>query len=158
MIQLILAFFLKILLLISKIQQFIRRRGSLHGTYFQKTQDFHLCFRLAFLRLVYYFVFLICSLSLSFWTVSDAVLNHVLMYLSMENLKPIQRDQLTYYTGTNRSCELYYNFTILNGHIEMNDCPIRVPDCDFHGLALLDLFIHHNIFLFSTHMYIFMYV
>ena len=43
--------------------------------------------------------------------------------------------------GTDQPGELCYNFSISNGLTEMVNFPIRIPDCDSHNLALLDLFI-----------------
>ena len=51
------------------------------------------------------------------------------------------KDWLTYSGGTDRSGELCYNFSISNKLTQMVNFPTRIPDCDSHGLALLDLFL-----------------
>ena len=51
------------------------------------------------------------------------------------------RDWLTYSCGTNRPHELYYNFSISSDLTQMVNFPTRIPDCDCHSPALLDLFI-----------------
>ena len=50
------------------------------------------------------------------------------------------KDWLTYSGGTDRSGELCYNFSLSNDLTEMVNFPTRIPDCDFHSVALLDLF------------------
>ena len=51
------------------------------------------------------------------------------------------KDCLTYSGGTDRSGKLCYNFSILNNLTQMVNFPTRIPDCDSHSPALLDLFI-----------------
>ena len=48
---------------------------------------------------------------------------------------------LTYSGGTDRPGELCYNFSISNNLTQMVNFSARIPDCDSHSLALLDLFI-----------------
>ena len=55
-----------------------------------------------------------------------------------------QKDWLTYSGGTDRSGELCYNFSISNDLTEMVNFLTRIPDCDSHSPALLDLFISSN--------------
>ena len=50
-------------------------------------------------------------------------------------------DWLTYSGGTDRPDELCYNFSISNDLTQMVNFPTRIPDCDSHSPALLDLFI-----------------
>ena len=49
------------------------------------------------------------------------------------------KDWLTYYGGTDQPDELCY-FSIANDLTQMVNFPTRIPDCDSHSPALLDLF------------------
>ena len=51
------------------------------------------------------------------------------------------KDWLTYSSGTDRPGELCYNFSISNDLTQMVNFPTRIPDCDSHSPALLDLFL-----------------
>ena len=53
----------------------------------------------------------------------------------------IIRTGLPYSHGTDRPGELCYNFSISNDLTQMVNFPTRIPDCDSHSPALLDLFI-----------------
>ena len=53
-------------------------------------------------------------------------------------------DWLTYSSGTDRSGELSYNFSISNDLTQMVNFPTRIPDYDSHSLTLLDLFLSSN--------------
>ena len=48
-------------------------------------------------------------------------------------------DWLTY--STDRSGELCYAFSVSNDLTQMVNFPTRIPDCDSHSPALLDLFV-----------------
>ena len=48
---------------------------------------------------------------------------------------------LTYSDGTDRPGELCYNFSISNELTQMVNFPMRIPDCDSHSPALLNLFL-----------------
>ena len=50
-------------------------------------------------------------------------------------------DWLTYSGGADISGEFCYNFSISNDLTQMVNLPTRIPDCDFHNPALLDLFL-----------------
>ena len=50
------------------------------------------------------------------------------------------KDWHNYSGGTDRSSELCYNFSISNNLTQMGNFPARIPDCDSHNPALLDLF------------------
>ena len=50
------------------------------------------------------------------------------------------KDCLTYSSGTDRPGKLCYNFSISNDLTQIVNFPARIPDCDSHSLALLDLF------------------
>ena len=51
------------------------------------------------------------------------------------------KDWLTYSGGTDRPGELCNNFSISNDLTHIVNFPTRIPDCDTHSPALLDLFI-----------------
>ena len=51
------------------------------------------------------------------------------------------KDWLTYSGGTDRPGELCYNFSISNDLTQIVNFPTRIPDCDSHSPALLDLFL-----------------
>ena len=51
------------------------------------------------------------------------------------------KDWLTYSGGTDRPGELCYNFSISNDLTQMVNFPTRIPGCDSHSPALLDLFL-----------------
>ena len=60
------------------------------------------------------------------------------------------KDWLTYSGGTDRPGELGYNFSISNDLTQMVKFPTRIPDCDSHSRALLDLFISSDASICST--------
>ena len=51
------------------------------------------------------------------------------------------KDWLTYSSGTDRPGELCYNFSISNDLTQIVKFPTRIPGCDSHSPALLDLFL-----------------
>ena len=60
------------------------------------------------------------------------------------------KDWLTYSGGTDRPSELCYNFSISNDLTQIVNFPTRIPDCDSHSPALLDLFISSDANICST--------
>ena len=60
------------------------------------------------------------------------------------------KDSLTYSGGTDRPGELCYNFSISNDLTQMVNFPTRIPDCDSHSPALLDLFLSSDASICST--------
>ena len=50
-----------------------------------------------------------------------------------------QKDCLTYSGATGRSGELCYKFSVSNDLTQTVNFPARIPDCDSHSSALLDL-------------------
>ena len=60
------------------------------------------------------------------------------------------KDWITYSGGTDRSGELCYNFSISNDLTQMVNFPTRIPDCDSHSPALLDLFLSSDASICST--------
>ena len=57
---------------------------------------------------------------------------------------------LTYSGGTDQPGEPCYNFSISNDLTQMVNFPTRIPDCDSHSPALLDLFISSDASICST--------
>ena len=60
------------------------------------------------------------------------------------------KDWLSYSGGTDKPGELCYNFSISNELTQIVNFPTRIPDCDSHSPALLDLFISSDTSIFST--------
>ena len=60
------------------------------------------------------------------------------------------KDWLTYSDGTDQPGELCYNFSISNDFTEMVNFPMRIPDCDSHSPALLDLCLSSDASICST--------
>ena len=60
------------------------------------------------------------------------------------------KDWLTYFHGTGRPGQLCYNFSISNNLTQMVNFPNRIPDCNSHSPALLDLFISSDASVCST--------
>ena len=59
-------------------------------------------------------------------------------------------DWLTYSGGTDRPAELCYNFSISNDLTQIVNFHTRIPDCDSHTPALLDLFLSSDASICST--------
>ena len=55
-----------------------------------------------------------------------------------------------YCGGTDQTAELCYNFSIANELNQMVNFPTRIPDCDSHNPALLDLFLTSDASICST--------
>ena len=114
------------------------------GLSLENSADSYLCFRLALLHSLSYFFFLSRSPSSSLCTVFDSILSNIDEVLSTNpspNVFVHHKDWLTYSGGTDRSGELCYNFCISNELTQIVNFPIRIPDCDSHSPALLDLFL-----------------
>ena len=62
----------------------------------------------------------------------------------------VHHDWLTYSGGTDQPGELYYNFSTSNDLNQMVNFPTRIPDCDSHSPALLDLFLSSDANICST--------
>ena len=115
----------------------------------ENSADSYFGFRLALLYSLSYFFFLY-RLSLSLCTAFDSISSNIDEVLSINisanvfafgDLNVHHKDLLTYSGGTDRSGELCFNFSISRELTQMVNFPTRIPDCDSHSLALLDLFI-----------------
>ena len=60
------------------------------------------------------------------------------------------KDWVTYSCGTDSPGDLCYKFSISNDLTQIVNFPTRIPDCDSHSLALLDLFISSDASICST--------
>ena len=60
------------------------------------------------------------------------------------------KDWLTYSGGTDRTGDLCDNLSILHDLTQTVNFPTRIPNCDSHSPALLDLFISSNVNICST--------
>ena len=123
----------------------------------ENSADSYLCFWIALLHSVSYFIFLYRSPS-SLCTVFDSVSSNTDEVLSI-NLSAnvfvfgdfnVHKDWLTYSGGTDRPGELCYNFSISNDLTQIVNFPTRIPDCDTHSPALSDLFISSDASICST--------
>ena len=125
----------------------------------ENSADSYLCFRLALLHSLSYFFFLYRSPSSALCTVFDSVSSNIDEVLSINPSANVfvfgdfnvhHKDWLTYSSGTDRPGELCYNFSISNDLTQMVDFPTRIPDCDSHSPALLDLFLSSDGSICST--------
>ena len=119
----------------------------------------YLCFRLALLHSVSYFFFLYRSPSSSLCTVFDSISSNIDEVLSINqsanlfvfgNFNVHHKDWLTYSGRTDRPSELCYNFSLSNDLTQIVNFPTRIPDCDSHSPAFLDLFISSDASICST--------
>ena len=95
-----------------------------------------------------YFFFFYQSPSLFLCTVFDSVSSNIDEVLSINlpanvfvfgDFNVHHKDWLTYSGGTDQTGELCYNFSTSNDFTQMVEFPMRIPDCDSHSPALLDL-------------------
>ena len=116
-------------------------------------------FSTGFTSLGSYFFFLYQSPPSALCTVFDSVSSNIDEVLSINPSTNVfvfgdfnihHKDWLTYSSGTDRPGELCYNFSISNDLTQMVDFPTRIPDCDSHSPALLDLFISSDASICST--------
>ena len=125
----------------------------------ENSADSYLCFRLALLHSGSYFFFLYRSPSSSLCTVFDSISSNIDEVLSINPSANVfvfgdfnvhHKDWLTYSGGTDRLGELCYNFSISNDLAQIVNFPTRIPDCDSHSPALLDLFLSSDTSICST--------
>ena len=118
----------------------------------------YIFFRLALFHSVAYFFFLYrpCSLLLSLVFDSISNTDEVLLINPSANMFVFgncsvhHKDWLTYSGGTERLGELCYNCFISNDLSQIVNFPTRIPDCDCHSPALLDLFFSSDSSICST--------
>ena len=114
----------------------------------ENSADSYLCFRLALLHSVSYFFFLYRSPSSALCMVFDSISSNIDEVLSINasavfvfgDFNVHHKDWLTYSGGSDSSGELCYDFSAANNLTQVVNFPIRIPDCDSHSPALLDLF------------------
>ena len=96
--------------------------------------------------------FVVCTVFYSISSMVDKFLfiNPSLNVFVFGDFNVHHKDWLTYSGGTDRSGELCYNFSISNDLTQMVNFPTRIPDCDSHSPALLDLFISSDASICST--------
>ena len=106
-----------------------------------------------------YFFFLYRSPTSALCTVFDSISSNIDEVLSINPSANIfvfgdfnvhHKDWLTYSGGTDRPGELCYNFSISNDLTQMVNFPTRIPDCDSHSPALLNLFLSSDANICST--------
>ena len=122
----------------------------------ENSADSYLCIRLALVRSVSYFFFLYRSPSSSLCMVFDSISSNIDEVLSINRTAVFvfgdfnvrHKDWLTYSGGTDRPGELCYNFSISNDLTQIVNFLTRIPDCDSHSPALLDLFISSDASIF----------
>ena len=112
----------------------------------EHSADSYLCFRLLLLYPVSYFFFLYRSPSSSLCTVFDSILSNIDDFLSINpsvnvfvfgDFNVHNKDCLTFSGGTLLRWLYYFTYDFT----QMDNFPTRIPNCDFHSLAYLDLFI-----------------
>ena len=121
--------------------------------------NFYVRSYLTLIHSVSYFFFLYQSPSSSLCTVFYSISSNLDEVLSINLSANVfvfgdfnihHKDWLTYSGGTDRPGELCYNFSISNDLTQMVNFPTRIPDCDSHSPALLDLFISSDASIYST--------
>ena len=119
----------------------------------EKSVDSYLCFRPPC------FFFLYRSLYSLLCTFFDSISSNIDEVLSTNPSANVfvfgdfnfhHKDWLTYSSGTDRPGELCYNFSISNDLTQMVNFPTRIPDCDSHSPAFLDLFLSSDASICST--------
>ena len=125
----------------------------------ENSADSYLCFQLALLHSVSYFFFPYRLPSSSVCAVFDSISSNIDKALSINpsanafvfgDFNVHYRDWLTYSGGTDRPGELCYNFSISNDLTQIVTFPTRIPDCDSHNPALLDLSLSSDASICST--------
>ena len=95
-----------------------------------------------------YFFFLYRSLPLFLCTVFDTISSNIDEALLINPSANVfvfgdfnvdYKDWVTYSDGTDKPYKLYYNFSIPNDLTQIVKSLIRIPECDSHSPALLDL-------------------
>ena len=103
----------------------------------ENSADSYLCFRLALLHSVSYFIFFYRSPSSSLCTFFDSIssnidevllINPSVTFFDFGDFNVHRKDWLTCFGGTDRPGERYYNFSISNDLTQMVNFPTRIPD------------------------------
>ena len=124
----------------------------------ENSADSYLSFRLALLHSVSYFFFLYRSPS-ALCMVFDSISSNIDEVLSINPSANVfvfgdfnvhHKDWLTYSGGTDQPGKLWYNFSFSNDLTQMVNVPTRIPVCDSHSPALLDLFLSSGASICST--------
>ena len=124
----------------------------------ENSLDSYLCFRLALLHSMSYFFFLYQS-PLSVCTVFYSISPNIVESLSINPSANVfvfgdfnvhHKNWLTYSGGTDIPGELCYSFPLSSDRTQMANFPIRIPACDSHSPALLDLFFSSDASICST--------
>ena len=119
----------------------------------ENSADSYLCFGLALLHSVSSFFFLYRSPSSALCTVFYSISSNIDEALLIKPSANVfvfgdfnvhHNDWLTYSGETDRPGKLCYNFSISNDLTQMVNFPTRIPDCDSHSPALLDLFLFYD--------------
>ena len=106
-----------------------------------------------------YFFFLYQSPSSSLCTVFDSISSNIDEVFSINpsanefafgDFNVHHKDWLTYSGGTDTPGELCYYFSISNDLTQIVNFPSRIPDCNSHSPALLDLFLSSDASICST--------
>ena len=125
----------------------------------ENSADSYFCFRLALLHSVSYFFFLYRSPSSSLCTVFDSISSNIDEVLSINPSANVfvfgdfnvhHKDWLNYYFGTDRLVNSVMVFFISSDLTQIVNFPTRIPNCDSHSPALLDLFISSDASICST--------
>ena len=129
-----------------------------HDLSLENSADSYFCFPLALLRPVSYLFSSVDQLlhlcarffnSISY-NIDEVFSINPSAVFAFGDFNVHHKDWLTFSGGTDRPGELCYNFSISNDLIQMVNFPIRIPDCDSHSPALLDLLISSDASISST--------
>ena len=141
-----------------RVTKITSRIGVSRDLSLENSADSYLCFRLALLHSVSYFFFFYrspSSLCAVFYSISSNIdevlsINPSANMFDFEDFNVPHKDLLTYSGGTDRPDELCYNFSISKDLTQIVHFPTRIPDCDSHSTAFLDLFISSDASICST--------
>ena len=107
-----------------------------------------------------YFFFLYRSPSSALCTVFDSISSNIVEVLSINpstnvfifgDFNAHHKDLLTYSGGTDQPGELCCNFQVISNDLtQMVNFSTRIPDCDSHSPALLDLFVSSDAIICPT--------
>ena len=125
----------------------------------ENSADSYLCFQLALLHSVLYFFFLYRSPFSSCCMVFDSISSNITEVLLIQpsanvfifaDVNVHHKDWLTCSGGTDRPGKLHYTFSVPNDLTQIVNFPTRIPNCDSHSPAFLDLFLSSDASFGST--------